>query len=147
MTWNVEVFKQDGKAAPKIHNKNSHASPTAVIDGDTVFVHFGHMGTACLNTKDGTPVWADQTHKYAPVHGNGGSPIVVGDVLIFSTDGTDKQFVIGLDKKTGKQVWSTPRNINPTQAFSFATPTLTRPARREEDDRRLPSDAPPPRSH
>ena len=124
VAWNVEVFKQDGKSDPKIHNKNSHASPTAVIDGDKVFVHFGHMGTACLNTKDGTQVWADQTHKYAPVHGNGGSPIVVGDKLIFSTDGTDKQFVIGLDKKTGQQAWSTPRNINPTQAFSFATPTL-----------------------
>jgi hypothetical protein len=121
--WNEEVFKQVAKS-PKIHPKNSHASPTAVVDGDRVFVHFGHMGTACLNAKDGKPVWTDQTHRYAPVHGNGGSPIVVGDMLIFSTDGTDKQLVIGLNKATGKQVWATPRNINPTQPFSFATPAV-----------------------
>jgi outer membrane protein assembly factor BamB len=82
------------------------------------------MGTACLNTKDGSKAWSDQTHKYSPVHGNGGSPIVVGDKLIFSTDGTDKQLVVALDKKTGKQAWATPRNINPVQPFSFSTPTL-----------------------
>ena len=121
--WDVEVFKQDAKA-PKIHNKNSHASPTAIIEGDKVYVHFGHMGTACLSATDGTPVWADTTHRYAPVHGNGGSPILVGDTLIFSTDGTDKQLVIGLDKKTGKQAWATPRNLKVVQPFSFSTPTL-----------------------
>src|SRR5262249_55916498 len=52
IVWNVEVFKQD-QTAPGIHSKNSHASPTPVVDGGQIFVHFGHMGTACLNTKDG----------------------------------------------------------------------------------------------
>jgi outer membrane protein assembly factor BamB len=121
--WDVEVFKQDAKAA-KIHPKNSHASPTAIVEGEKVYVHFGHMGTACLNAKDGSKAWADTTHRYAPVHGNGGSPIVVGDKLIFSTDGTDKQLVIGLNKATGKQAWATPRNAGAGQPFSFSTPTL-----------------------
>ncbi|MDB5307033.1 MAG: serine/threonine protein kinase [Gemmataceae bacterium] len=122
--WNKEVFRQDGKTAPNIHSKNSHASPTPVVEGDKVYVHFGHMGTACLGAKDGSAVWSSQALKYSPVHGNGGSPILVGDKLIFSIDGTDKQAVVALDKKSGKVLWQTPRNAKPTKAFSFGTPLL-----------------------
>src|SRR5207248_2120349 len=57
IVWDVEVFKEDGKTAPGVHSKNSHASPTALVDGDSVFVHFGHLGTACLKAKDGSKVW------------------------------------------------------------------------------------------
>src|SRR5438552_2800507 len=41
LLWNVEVFRQ-GADAPGIHQKNSHASPTPVVKGDRLFVHFGH---------------------------------------------------------------------------------------------------------
>jgi outer membrane protein assembly factor BamB len=122
--WNVEVFTEDGKSTPKPHSKNSHASPTAVIEGDKLYVHFGHLGTACLNAKDGSKVWANQTLKYTPVHGNGGSPVVVGDKLIFAIDGIEKQALIGLDKHTGKVTWETPRNAKPARPFSFCTPLL-----------------------
>ena len=39
-------------STPRIHNKNSHASPTPITDGKFLFVHFGTKGTACL-TLDG----------------------------------------------------------------------------------------------
>jgi len=122
-TWDVEVFKEDG-SAPKIHSKNSHASPTPLVEGDNVFVHFGHMGTACLRTKDGSNVWSQTPLKYIPVHGAGGSPVVVDDKLIFCIDGTDKQVVVGLDKTSGKIAWQTPRKSSPKKPFSFATPLL-----------------------
>ncbi len=122
--WNVEVFKEDEKNTAKIHSKNSHASPTPLVDGDTVFVHFGHMGTACLKIKDGSKVWTQDTLKYTPVHGAGGSPVLAADKLIFCIDGPDKQAIIGLDRKTGKVAWQTPRNTKPQKAFSFATPLL-----------------------
>ena len=32
-----------------IHSKNSHASPTPIVEGDRLYVHFGHQGTACLD--------------------------------------------------------------------------------------------------
>jgi outer membrane protein assembly factor BamB len=123
VVWNVEVFAQD-TSAPNIQAKNSHASPTAVVEGDRVYVHFGHMGTACLNTTDGSKVWANRELRYNPVHGNGGSPLVVGDRLIFSIDGTDRQAVVGLDKATGKVAWQAPRNVKAAKAFSFCTPLL-----------------------
>jgi outer membrane protein assembly factor BamB len=123
--WDKEVFKQDAKTAPGIHSKNSHASPTPVIEGGLLYVHFGHMGTACLKAADGSKVWATQELAYKPVHGNGGSPVVVGPHLIFSIDGTDKQMVVALDKATGKVAWKTPReNKTGASPFSFSTPLL-----------------------
>ena len=125
IVWNKEVFKEVGKTAPGIHSKNSHASPTPVVEDGNVYVHFGHMGTACLQAKDGTVVWAKQELTYKPVHGNGGSPIIAGALLIFSIDGTDTQAVVALNKATGKVVWKTPRNSKTgASPFSFSTPLL-----------------------
>ncbi len=102
----VEVFQI---AAPgSVHGKNSHASPTPFIQGDRVYVHFGAHGTACLTT-DGDLVWRNQELKYDHVHGPGGSPIIVGDLLIFSCDGADQQFVVALNKKSGEIVWKKKR--------------------------------------
>jgi outer membrane protein assembly factor BamB len=130
--WDKEVFKEPADA-PKIHSKNSHASPTPVVADGLVYVHFGHLGTACLKAADGSIVWTTQELAYKPVHGNGGSPVVVGDLLVFSIDGTDKQAVVALDKATGKVKWQTPRN-NTTGAnpFSFSTPLLIRANDRDQ---------------
>jgi outer membrane protein assembly factor BamB len=133
IVWDKEVFVEDGKTAPGIHKKNSHASPTPVVEDDTLYVHFGHMGTARLKAADGTKVWATQELAYKPVHGNGGSPVVVGKHLIFNIDGTDKQMVVALDKTNGKVAWKAPRN-NTTGAnpFSFSTPLVIKVKEQEQ---------------
>ncbi len=123
IVWNTEIFTQDGATAPAIHSKNSHASPTPLIDGKQLFVHFGHQGTACLDL-DGKVLWRNREQKYKPVHGNGGSPVVVGKSLIFSCDGSDQQYVIALDRDTGKPLWRTDRNLNAGRGFSFSTPLV-----------------------
>lgn len=120
--WNVEVFQEDGEKAPRIHPKNSHASPTPIVEAGKVYVHFGHLGTACLNPKDGSIVWAVQELAYKPTHGNGGSPVIVDDKLIFSIDGVDRQEVVALDKSTGKIAWETERDTKDgVKPFSFCT--------------------------
>ncbi len=125
IVWDKEVYYQEAKAAPAIHSKNSHASPTPVVEGDNVYVHFGHMGTACLKAADGSTVWAKQELVYKPVHGNGGSPVIAGNLLVFSIDGSDKQAVVALDKATGKVAWQTPReNKTGASPFSFTTPLV-----------------------
>jgi len=118
-----EVFQQAGATAPKIHSKNSHASPTPIIEGDRIYVHFGHQGTACL-TRDGRIVWGNRDLQYPPVHGNGGTPILVDDALIFSCDGGQDPFVVALNKHTGEVLWRTPRRTDAEKTFSFSTPTL-----------------------
>jgi outer membrane protein assembly factor BamB len=119
----VEIFLQEGATAPKIHTKNSHASPTPIIEGERVYVHFGHQGTACVS-RDGKVLWQTQELAYAPVHGNGGTPIVVDDLLIFSCDGAEDPFVAGIEKETGKVRWKTPRKSEVSRKFSFTTPIL-----------------------
>jgi outer membrane protein assembly factor BamB len=119
--WDTEVFVHTGSTY--IHNKNSHASPTPVLEDDRLYVHFGHQGTACLGL-DGKVLWRNTTLKYSPVHGSGGSPILVDDALIFSCDGASDPFVVALNKKTGQVLWKTARTFAAKKKFSFSTPLL-----------------------
>jgi outer membrane protein assembly factor BamB len=122
--WDTLVFKQDGTRAPRIHKKNSHASPTPIVEGDRVYVHFGHMGTACLDL-DGKVVWRQATLVYPPLHGNGGTPVIFKDLLIYSADASKNPFIVALHRKTGKVVWKKNRSGTPAaRKFSFSTPTL-----------------------
>lgn len=120
LLWNTEIFVQPQKA-PKIHSKNSHASPTPVVSAGKCYVHFGHMGTACLDTS-GKILWKQTEHSYKPVHGNGGSLCLVENHLIFSIDGEDMQAVIALDAASGATVWKVERKAKPSRNFSFGTP-------------------------
>jgi outer membrane protein assembly factor BamB len=120
--WNQEVFRE-GKATPRIHGKNSHASPTPLLYNERLYVHFGHQGTACLDLA-GRVLWRNTELQYAPVHGNGGSPIVVDGALIFSCDGGDQRFIAALDGATGKVRWKTDRSGSAPKKFSFSTPLL-----------------------
>ena len=67
----VEVFRFT--RPPSIHPKNSYASPTPIIEGEHVYVHFGTLGTAAL-TRDGEVAWRNQQLRYQHGHGPGGSP-------------------------------------------------------------------------
>ncbi len=122
--WNVQVFQQaDGQSSPRIHSKNSHASASPITDGKRLFVHFGAQGTACLDF-DGKIVWKTRELKYAPVHGNGGSPVLVDDLLVVSCDGGDLQFLAALEQATGKIRWKTPRPGDAPKKFAFSTPLV-----------------------
>ena len=117
---NVEVFHL--RSADLLNAKNSHASPTPIADGDRVFVHFGAEGTAALTTS-GEIVWKTRL-PYQSQHGNGGSPLLYGDLLILSCDGSDQAFVVALDTRTGKVRWKTSRRQPWDQAYT--TPLLIR---------------------
>jgi outer membrane protein assembly factor BamB len=102
----VEVFRKPDLG--RVAQKNSHASPTPVLEGDRVYVHFGAHGTACL-TSSGEIVWKtilQHDHR----HGPAGSPVVWNDLLIVACDGADHQYVVALDKKTGTARWKQNRS-------------------------------------
>lgn len=121
-TWRTGVFREEA-SAPRIHAKNSHASPTPIVSGDRLFVHFGHMGTAALDT-GGKIIWKTPGLYAKPVHGNGGSPVLVGGLLVFSCDAIDLQEVVALSAETGKPAWRTKRDTTPGKPFSFCTPLV-----------------------
>ena len=103
---NVEVFRL--KSAKLANSKNSFASPTPVIEGDRVYLHFGAFGTACI-TQSGEIVWKTRLEYDNGQHGTGGSPVIYDDLLIVSCDGNDVQFVVAPDKLTGKTRWKKSR--------------------------------------
>ncbi len=129
--WNKEVFQHDSANSPNIHSKNSHASPTPLVREGKLFVHFGHQGTACLDL-DGKVLWRNTTLRYAPVHGNGGSPILVDDTLVFSCDGSDERFIVALNTSDGSVRWKTTRIVEAYKKFSFCTPLLIEVDRRRQ---------------
>jgi outer membrane protein assembly factor BamB len=121
--WDVEALKADREKTEPLHEKNSLASPTPVVDFDRLYVHFGHMGTAAIDF-DGKVVWRQTGLEYSPVHGNGGSPALVDDVIVFSCDGGDDPFLAALDRLSGEIRWKTPRRIKVEKSFSFSTPLV-----------------------
>lgn len=123
---NVELFRL--RNARDINPKNSFASPTPVIDGDRVYVHFGADGTAALTTS-GEVVWKTKL-SYESQHGAGGSPVVYGELLIVNCDGHDAAFVVALDKQTGKVRWKTNRRQPADQAYT--TPLIIRVGDRDQ---------------
>jgi outer membrane protein assembly factor BamB len=125
-TVNVEVFHL--RNAALLNAKNSHASPTPIVDGERVYVHFGAEGTAAL-TAAGEIVWKTRL-PYQSQHGNGGSPVLYGDLLIVSCDGSDEAFVVALDAKNGRIRWKTPRRQPFDQAYS--TPLVIRVGERDQ---------------
>ncbi|HVK10852.1 MAG TPA: PQQ-binding-like beta-propeller repeat protein, partial [Gemmataceae bacterium] len=121
--WNEEALAAPAAEARKIHTKNSPASPTPATDGERIYVHFGHMGTAALD-RQGKVLWTRTRIYDKPVHGNGGSSILVDGKLVFNCDALDKQAVVALDVKSGETVWETPRPVKADRPFSFSTPTV-----------------------
>jgi outer membrane protein assembly factor BamB len=121
--WETEVFTPGETKNHPIHGKNTDASPTPIIEGDRLYVHFGHHGTACLD-REGRILWRNQRVDYDPVHGNGGSPALVGDVLVFNADGAGRPRVVALDTATGDIRWEAGRSAASKQTFSFSTPLL-----------------------
>jgi len=110
---------------------NTYASPTPVIEEGRVYVHFGTYGTACINTSDGNIIWTRRDLKCDHEKGAGpaSSPFLFNDYLIFNVDGRDVQYVIALDKKSGKTVWKTNRsidfsNVQVNQRKAYGTPFI-----------------------
>jgi outer membrane protein assembly factor BamB len=94
------------------HPFNTYASPSPVIEPGRVYVTFGAPGTAAIDTKTGKVVWERRDFECNHFRGAGSSPILFGDLLLMHFDGSDHQYVVALDKRTGKTVWRTQRSID-----------------------------------
>ena len=121
------------------HTLNSYATPTPVLEADRVYVTFGTPGTACLDAQTGRVLWErrDFVIDYRDV-GAASSPILYRDSLILTCDGQtgSKQYVVALDKNTGKTLWKTDRTFPPgkpqTHIHSSAVPLVIRTGNRDQ---------------
>lgn len=94
------------------HPFNTYASPTPVIEQGRVYITFGSPGTAAIDTKTFKVIWERRDFECNHFRGSGSSPIIFRDLLLMHFDGSDHQFVVALNKNTGKTVWQTNRSID-----------------------------------
>jgi outer membrane protein assembly factor BamB len=121
--WDMDLFKPSAVETAALHGKNSLASSTPVIADGVVYVHFGHMGTAALRFDDGEVIWKKQV-SYKPMHGNGSSPVIVGDLLVVNADAEVEPTIVAFHRNDGTIAWRTPREQKVRSMFSFSTPLV-----------------------
>ena len=111
-----------------VHKLNSYASPSPIADEEKLYCHFGSFGTACLERKSGKVLWTNQSLKVMHENGPGSSPVLFENLLILHFDGSDQQFVVALDKNTGKETWRVKRsgkmNKNPQLKKAYGSPLI-----------------------
>ncbi len=120
----IELFTCEDPAP--IHATNTYASPTPVTDGQRLYCHFGPLGTAALDLASGQVAWHER-FRFDDITGPGSSPVLWRDKLILPCDGVNEQFVVALDKRTGKTVWKTPRpkiDAEGKHRRAFSTPLV-----------------------
>lgn len=91
------------------HKFNSYASPSPALEEDRAYLHWGSPGTACIDTANFNTIWSRADLECDHFRGAGSSPYIYKNLLILTMDGADLQYVIALDKNTGKTVWKTDR--------------------------------------
>ena len=94
------------------HPFNSYASPTPAIEAGRLYATFGTAGTACLDTQTGRVLWMRRDIECNHFRGAGSSPILHSNLFFLNFDGSDRQFVVALDKQTGRTVWQKNRSID-----------------------------------
>ena len=113
------------------HRKSSYAASTPATDGKTVFAFFGAEGLYAYDAASGKLAWKADLGKLGTVGmGTGTSPVLHQNLVIIQADEEEgkNSFVVALDKKTGKEVWRTPRRVQ----VSWATPLLINTGKRTE---------------
>ncbi|MEO2002488.1 MAG: PQQ-binding-like beta-propeller repeat protein [Candidatus Poribacteria bacterium] len=103
----IDVFHPN--RPQQIHARNAYATPSAVVEEGRVYVHFGTLGTACLDREAGDILWTQTGLNCDHMQGPVSSPVLFDDLLIVHLAGVDVQFSAALDKNTGDPVWRVDR--------------------------------------
>ena len=110
-------------------NNASFASGSAVTDGQHVFAYFGSRGLYCYDLR-GNLKW-EKALGQMQVHegfGEGSSPALWGNTVVVTWDHTGDDFIVALDKTTGRELWRQPRD----EYASWATPFIVQHGARTE---------------
>jgi len=103
------------------HPTNSFASASPVTDGERLYASFGSRGIYCYDLQ-GKLLWEKDLGAMRTRNGfgEGASPALAGDHLIVPWDHEGGSFIVGLNQKTGAEVWRQPRD----ESSTWATPLI-----------------------
>ena len=133
--WTKEFYT--GRPPGGRHRKNSFVSETPATDGKFIYVYVANLGLWAFDLK-GKQIWNTPVEAN-PVYldfGTGSSPVLAGNLMVIVSDNEKQQYIAGFDKKTGKQVWRTDRDLGgrrqPQQRSGWATPFVWSHSQRAE---------------
>ena len=86
------------------HDTNPQSSSSGATDGERVIAFFGSAGLYCYDF-DGKEIWHRDLGEQRHIWGYGSSPIIRGDICYLNFGPGPRQFLIAVDKKTGKTIW------------------------------------------
>jgi outer membrane protein assembly factor BamB len=119
------------------HETNPYCSATPATDGQRVVASFGSAGLFCFDFA-GKELWHYEVGKLWHIWGNASSPIFHDNLVILWCGPGERQFLVALDKETGRKVW---QHDEPGGEFgknasawagTWATPLLARVGDHEE---------------
>ena len=107
------------------HKLNSFASSTPATDGEMVYVSFLDQTEMVVAAYDfsGNRRWMVRPGEFHSRHGYCSSSTLFEDLVIINGDHDGDSYIVGLDRRTGKTVWKTPRR-NKTR--SYCAPIIRR---------------------
>jgi outer membrane protein assembly factor BamB len=123
---NGKLLWQSGvevKGEERTHETNPFASGSPVTDGERVIAWFGSGGLACYDFA-GKELWRTDLGKHDHIFGYGGSPVLHGDLCFLNFGPGEREFLVAVNRKTGKEVW---RHESPTPATNDIHGTWSTP--------------------
>lgn len=118
LRWEAAAPEAPGE---RLYWKNTYASSTPLTDGERIYTYFGNAGVTAFDLQ-GKQVWHESFGTITLYHRSAGSPLLYKDRLILFQDQRANSFVTALDAKTGKRLWTTPRQ----ERVGWGTPIAVR---------------------
>ena len=120
LVWQTEVHSSG--ADPGKHSNSSAASSTVACDGERLFINFLNQGavhTTALSL-DGKILWQQKVCNFVTHQGFASSPVLHQSLVLVSADNRGGGAIAGLNRDTGRIVWSESRPKLP----NYTTPAV-----------------------
>jgi outer membrane protein assembly factor BamB len=101
LLWQREV-RFEGREPT--HETNPYCSATPVTDGERVIASHGSAGMVCYDFA-GRELWRKDLGTLEHIWGNASSPVLSGDLAILWCGPGGRQYLLAVDKATGRTVW------------------------------------------
>lgn len=131
LLWQVRL----GKQIPGRHARGSGSNPSAVTDGERIFVFFKSTTAAALDF-NGKILWKinlqDTYGDISYLWDLGSSPVIVNNLVVYTVMHEGPSYLVAFDRATGKVAWKAERNYTSGRETpqSYTTPLVTREGNR-----------------
>jgi len=126
--WSVDVHR--GNLDKGGHRNTSQASSSVACDGERIYINFLNGGAVYTTALDlnGKQLWQQKVGDFVTHQGFGSSPVVHGPLVLVSADHKGGGTIAGLDRVTGRIVWSVAR----PKIANYTTPAVIRAKGRDQ---------------